>query len=87
LEEEVEETMRLWIEGRKRDIIGATIGSIVAVIIWSLHFCDVLEVANTGFTATVIVTTKSIAARVTHNVEAKSFFIKRGCITYNLYSS
>ena len=28
--EEVEETMRLWIKGRKRD----TIGSIVAVIIW-----------------------------------------------------
>ena len=34
LEEEVEETMRLWIKGRKRDIISATIGSIVAVIIW-----------------------------------------------------
>jgi hypothetical protein len=34
LEEEVEETMRLWIKGRKRDIISVGIGSIVAVVIW-----------------------------------------------------
>jgi hypothetical protein len=31
---EVEETMKRWIKGRKRDIIIAGIGSIVAVIIW-----------------------------------------------------
>jgi hypothetical protein len=30
----LEEPMRLWIKGRKRDIISATIGSIVAVVIW-----------------------------------------------------
>jgi len=28
------ETMKLWIKGRKRDIISVGIGSIVAVVIW-----------------------------------------------------
>jgi hypothetical protein len=58
--EEVEETMRLWLKGRKRDIISGTIGSIVAVIIW-IVLLDVSEKVLSK-------TSRSIARYIAANV-------------------